>query len=359
MNEVLGRFFAAMMAALLSLSSLDGITIESSDNEPVIVDDSEFLGAIDSYGESYDDSSCVLVDAEQDYYIDYSQDEEEIFDDSDTTEAEENIVTDLIETEEPSGIYTISYVALENDAYNLPLDDNLYGLGDTAYIPYTEPKRYGYTFWGWSLTADNDCVFTAGWNFEVTGDMVFYATWIEDETVADDDVSDYTYTSSDNKVVKAINDYVNSLKGRFNPKYYYKKQLKSIQCCAFTDEIWRDVFGISRYDTNRKFTIINSKKKLKGSEIYQFLKDNNAAPGDIIWVHDPTYAEKYNITHYMMIMGYDKNSLTITDGYEKNGKGYVWKNNQKVSFTGDHSKYFSGKCYVRLYHINDGVTPIK
>ncbi len=354
MQTFFARLAATGMAGLLTVLSLDGISVEDYGNNQIVIDDSIEIG------DALDDSAVVIVQDSDDNYAGeiteeiIQEDDEESAGDSGNVSLEEKYV----DVDDPEGACRISYVSLENDAYNMPNDTNSYNEGDIAYIPSSEPKRRGYVFWGWSLTGDYDCVYTSGWSFVVTGDMTFYATWMEEsefELNASSSASGKNFRSA-NKVVNAINDYVNSLKGRFNPKYYYNGKLKSIQCCAFTDEIWRDVFGISRYDSNQKFTVVNSKKKLKGSEIYEFLKANNAQPGDIIWVHDPSYAENYNITHFMILMGYNKNSLTITDGYERNGKGIVWKNDQMVTFNGDHSKYFSGKCYVRLYHIKNGVS---
>lgn len=353
MHSFFARLAAAGMAGILTVISLDGISAEEFDNNQIVIDDGIEIGDV------VDDSSVVVVEDGSDSVTEEFAEEiiQEDIEES-TSESENEALEKYVEVSNPEGTCKINYVSLENDTYNMPSDKNSYAEGDIAYIPSSEPKRRGYVFWGWSLTGDCDCVYTSGWSFVVSGDMTFYATWVEEnefELSASSSASGKNYRSA-NKVVNAINDYVNSLKGSFNPKYYYNGKLKSIQCCAFTDEIWRDVFGISRYDSKQKFTIVNSKKKLKGSEIYDFLKANNAQPGDIIWVHDPTYAEKYNITHFMILMGYNKNSLTITDGYERNGKGIIWKNDQKVSFDGDHSKYFSGKCYVRLYHIKNGVS---
>ncbi len=253
---------------------------------------------------------------------------------------------------DPEEYFTVRYVCEENDVTDIPMDDNIYKKGDIVMISYLEPIREGYSFWGWSFTGDSSCVYSAGYTFEITEDVTLYATWAVDEYFYENErnleIDDF---SESNPIVNAINSYVNSLKGRFKPTYKYKGKVKSIQCCAFTDQIWENALGIGRYSTPGNYKIIDSKKKLGKSQIYEFLKANNAQPGDIIWCHDPVSAKKYNITHYMILMGYDKNGITITDGYERNGKGIIWKNNQRVSYTGDHAKYFSGKCYVRIYHV--------
>lgn len=249
--------------------------------------------------------------------------------------------------------FTVRYESDEYGITDLPVDNNHYRKGDMVMISYAEPVRTGYSFWGWSFTGDSSCVYTGGYTFEITEDVTLYAAWALDEYFYEDELlsSEELANAADNPIINAINSYVNSLKGRFNPVFKYKGKVKSIQCCAFTDQIWKNALGIGRYSTPSNYKIIDSRKKLKKSEIYDFLKENNAQPGDIIWCHDPVSASKYNITHYMILMGYDKKGITITDGYERNGKGIIWKNNQRVSYTGDHAKYFSGKCYVRIYHV--------
>jgi uncharacterized repeat protein (TIGR02543 family) len=285
--------------------------------------------------------------------------EEEFFEDSLSDSDNSNSLADTdpddsFTDEDPEALeyFTVTYATDEFGVSNLPVDSTIYKKGDFVTVTNLEPVRRGYTFWGWSMTGDASCVYSAGYSFEITEDVIFYATWSEDEYIFEDEYNTYVTDNTNNKVVRAINEYVASLKGRFNPYYYYGKTLKSIQCCAFTDQIWQNVFGISRYSKEKKYTIIDSRTKLGRSDIYKFLKDNNAQPGDIIWCHDPVSAKKYNITHFMILMGYDEKGITITDGYERNGKGIIWKNNQRVSYTGDHAKYFSGNCYIRIYHVN-------
>ena len=356
MENFFVRIIAVFTSLILSGNSIEIMPFEDFDSNGAAIGDEVIVlseDAEDYYdtGSAIDNSDVVIITEENSY--DYSNQE--------TTDNSSIVVTgstedNSVEILDGQGTCRVSYLALDSDVRNMPNDRGKYNLGDTATIPATEPKRPGYVFWGWSPTGDYDCVYTSGWTFEITGDMVFYATWVEDDSYDGSLNGSNSNAKSSNKVVNAINSYANSLNGTFPLKYYYKGKLKSIQCCSFTDHIWRNVFGISRYDANKKFTIVNSKKKLKGSEIYDFLKANNASVGDIIWVHDPSYAsDKYNITHFMLLMGYDKDSLIISDGYERNGKGVIWKNDQRVSFNGDHAKYFSGQCYVRLYHINSSV----
>ena len=246
--------------------------------------------------------------------------------------------------------FTVRYASEEYGVTDIPMDNNVYQSGDTVTITNMEPTREGYSFWGWSFTGDSSCVYSGGYTFEITENVTLYATWAVDEYFYDN-LDEDELSAANKSVIAKINKYVKSLKGRFTPYFKYKGVVKSIQCCAFTDQIWENALGIGRYSTPNNYKIIDSKKKLGKTEIYEFLKANNAQPGDIIWCHDPVSAKKYNITHYMILMGYDKNGITITDGYERNGKGIIWKNNQRVSYTGDHAKYFSGKCYIRIYHV--------
>lgn len=296
----------------------------------------------------YDDSEDISYDSD----FDYDAAEPADSDNGNSSTYNDKKSADRYSDSAAEEYFTVSYVSEEYGITDLPVDNNSYKKGDTVMITYLEPIREGYSFWGWSFTGDSSCVYSGGFTFEITKDVTLYATWSSDEFFYDTqrnlEINDFAVT---NPIVSSINSYVNSLKGRFNPTFKYKGKVKSIQCCAFTDQIWENALGIGRYSTPGNYKVIDSTKKLGKKQIYEFLKANNAQPGDIIWCHDPVSARKYNITHYMILMGYDKNGITITDGYERNGKGIVWKNNQRVSYTGDHAKYFSGKCYIRLYHV--------
>ena len=330
----------------------DDYSDETTDQsaEPDYVDDDSYYEP--EYDESQDD--CYIED--EDYeepsydeetsdYLDENDKEEEKTQNSTGNRTSRYSDADTVE------YFTVRYASDEYGVTDLPMDNNVYQAGDTVMITNLEPTREGYSFWGWSFTGDSSCVFSGGYTFEITENVTLYATWAVDEYFYDNPDDEDELSAANKSVIARINKYVKSLKGRFTPYFRYEGVVKSIQCCAFTDQIWEKALGIGRYSTPNNYKIIDSKKKLGKTEIYEFLKANNAQPGDIIGCHDPVSAKKYNITHYMILMGYDKNGITITDGYERNGKGIIWKNNQRVSYTGDHAKYFSGKCYIRLYHV--------
>ncbi len=375
MNGFIFRRAGVILSAVLVFNSF-GIFANAIENDSELLSEEEITLSDevfdeensdneDYYEEDYYEEADEVYDEEP--YVDIDEDffEEECEEDSDSYVEEEsdfedfgnNGASDSEDTSENAlenekdQYFTVRYVSEENGVADLPVDNTYYKKGDTVMVSYIEPYKEGYSFWGWSLTGDSSCVYSGGYCFEITEDVTLYATWAVDEYFYENQNSYLYYKWQNSSAVKTINSYVKSLKGKFNPTYKYKGVVKSIQCCALTDQIWENALGIGRYSTPDSYKIIDSKKKLGKTEIYEFLKANNAQPGDIIWCHDPVSAKKYNITHYMILMGYDKNGITITDGYERNGKGIVWKNNQRVSYTGDHAKYFSGKCYIRLYHV--------
>ncbi|MCR4923989.1 MAG: InlB B-repeat-containing protein [Lachnospiraceae bacterium] len=284
--------------------------------------------------------------------------EEENISDDETDSREENISAD----EE----YKVSYIAGGKGVTDLPYDDNLYHKGDSFLISDTKPKRSGYDFWGWSLNGDSTKLYSPGDSLLVSDNISLTAVWEEQYVAASDQyrrLSDIgsSYKGNSNRygfveeAVNSINSYVASLKGRF--PYSFKNShgsILSIQCCALVDYIWKNVFSVSRRYNFGMCSYVNSKGKIGGSEICDFLKANNARSGDIIWCHNPYSANKYNITHFMILHWYNEDGVCITDGYGRNGRGYVWKDYRYVTFKGsNHSKYFSGNCYVRLYHIKD------
>lgn len=364
------KITALGLALVMSASAMDMATYATEDDGEFCITDMDEIDvsdedSFDSYEEDTDASAEYYDEADEpsedfeeeiiDTDIDIVNTEDDI-DEIDTTEEEKKVdATEqdpvITEEEEVTEWYTIEYIAEDGDVYDMPYDNTLYKKGELAGVVEDVPRRNGYVFLGWSPTGDPSMLYTYGWSFEMTEDMTFYAVW----SSAEEERGSQSGVNSNNPRVKAINKYVKSLKGSFNPVFKIDGKVRSWQCCAFVDHVWRNAFGITRWDKEKQYTVVNSNKKIGGKRIYEFLKNNNAQPGDIIWCHDPSYAKDYNITHFMVVLGYDENGVVVSDGYEKNGKGIVWKNNQRVSYTGDHSKYFSGKCYIRLYHLNDNV----
>lgn len=378
MNGFIFRRAGVLLSAVLVFNSF-GMFVNATDDaseslsfeEEIILSDDSCDVPCDDYIEDEEPDDPADYDAGEEYYQEPEEYyDEELFSEEDIFEEYPEEITDpdyvpeeaadeeeavpqqrhKSDSYEQEEYFTVRYVSEECGVIDLPVDNNYYKKGDTVMVSYIEPMKEGYSFWGWSFTGDSSCVYSGGYSFEIEEDVVLYATWAVDEYFFENQYAG-RYDNASNPIVASINTYVKSLKGRFNPTYKYNGVVKSIQCCALTDQIWENALGIGRYSTPNNYKIIDSKKKLGKTDIYKFLKANNAQPGDIIWCHDPVSAKKYNITHYMILMGYDKNGITITDGYERNGKGIVWKNNQRVSYTGDHAKYFSGKCYIRLYHV--------
>ena len=284
-------------------------------------DEPDYDQAQDDWNDEVEDIEEPSYEEDTSDYLDESEAEEEKAQNSNKTRTSKYSDSDNVE------YFTVRYESDEYGVTDLPMDNNIYQAGDTVMITNLEPTRDGYSFWGWSFTGDSSCVYSGGYTFEITGNVTLYATWAVDEYFYGNPDEEEELSAANKSVIARINKYVKSLKGRFTPYFKYKGVVKSIQCCAFTDQIWENALGIGRYSTPNNYKIIDSKKKLGKTEIYEFLKANNAQPGDIIWCHDPVSAKKYNITHYMILMGYDKNGITITDGYERNGKGIIWKNN--------------------------------
>ncbi|MCR5222501.1 MAG: InlB B-repeat-containing protein [Lachnospiraceae bacterium] len=316
-------------------------------------------------------------------------DEEMLYADyADVEEPEAALTEPENETIGNTGYLHVRYVAEEDGVTGLPTDDTEYEYGDSVTVSMQEPSLDGFLFMGWSPTGDPDMQYTGGYTFTITEDLTLTAIWEtadepaeteeenentdapEDSENSDDaenaqdnenaesaedegTVERLTITDEDQKIINAVDNYVNSLGGKF--PYSYKG--KSIQCCAFTDYVWNNIYGKSwRDDTTGTMCVrYNSASALANGQIAEFLSENGAKPGDILWCHDPNTLppgqKNFNITHFMIILGYDSEHITISDGYGKNGEGKVWANHKTVKYTDSpRNKYFNGSCHVRLYH---------
>ncbi len=150
-------------------------------------------------------------------------------------------------------------------------------------------------------------------------------------------------------VSSAITSFVKKYTENFKNSY----DGRASQCCAFVNYIWNGVFGTDIYGKHGQ--TIHGKKKT--SNVYKFLSDNNAKAGEILWCHNKPAGQSGNtITHYMVILSYDKSGVTISDGMQS-GKGLKWwHNGKKVSYSDPgfaKKRYFDGSCYLSLYKLND------
>jgi uncharacterized protein YjdB len=141
-------------------------------------------------------------------------------------------------------------------------------------------------------------------------------------------------------VVNTINNYVNSLNGRFPVSY----EGRASGCFAFVNYVWKNVFGVDYYDGK----LTKNTTPSKSNDLYRFLCDNGAKTGDIIWAHNPE-----GVTHNFIIMDYNSSSIEITDG---TSSGSVW-HNDKTIYLNDSSSFFNsylnGNCLFTIYKIND------
>ncbi len=272
---------------------------------------------------------------------------------------------DFQETQQDEADYfTVSYVSEESGATGMPVDDKEYESGDLFTVSSQIPELEGYRLAGWSLTGDPADIYTGGYQFSIAEDMTLTAIWEADSQDYEEyegEYEDIFYNLSEREqaIVNAVNSYVNSLNGKFPYDYYVNGVWKSNTCCAFADYVWKGVFGHSRREKPGMCSIYNSEGKLGGQGIYQFLRDNGAGPGDIIWCHDPYSANNFSITHYMVLLGYDANTVTLSDGRGVNHEGVVWGNNITIGWNDPaRNKYFNGNCYVRLYHLKGDEIPV-
>ncbi len=379
MKKTVNRLLAGLIAsALIMTGNAFSVPVFASENENVSEAETAFE---DTYTEE-EAVSAEEMFAGDALYEEYEDAEEPESDQSDTDG----------EISGNTGYLHVRYIAEEDGVRGMPADDTDYAYGDSVMISMREPKLDGYRFMGWSPTGDPDMQYTGGYEITIMEDLTLTAIWETVEEEAADDTDDevipedadngrgteftddpedsentenaesaedagsverLTITDEDQKIINAVDNYVNSLGGKF--PYSYKG--KSIQCCAFTDYVWNNIYGKSwRDDTTGTMCVrYNSASALANGQIAEFLSENGAKPGDILWCHDPNTLPKgqqnYNITHFMIILGYDSEHITISDGYGKNGEGKVWANHKTVKYTDSpRNKYFNGSCHVRLYH---------
>lgn len=118
-------------------------------------------------------------------------------------------------------------------------------------------------------------------------------------------------------------------------------------CFAFCNYVWKNVFGYDYY--SKKYTGVATQGT--SSNVYQFLSQNQAKAGDILWCHSPEKNPK--ITHNMIVLGYDASGIWISDA---TSRGKLWHNNEKVNYdSSDYKQNFDGSCILTLYKINDNL----
>ena len=147
---------------------------------------------------------------------------------------------------------------------------------------------------------------------------------------------------AEERVLEAINSYVDSLNGKFKSPYLHTGIAYAWQCCAFVNSVWKNIFGVDYYDD--ACTVQNSDGE--SSDLYGLLQECNARAGDILWCHNGS------TTHYMIILAYDESGVWISDGGGDDW-GTVLRNNEKVSYYGFYSRYFGGDCSFRLFQVKD------
>ncbi len=309
--------------------------------------------------------SAATVNAAQPELAEYdslvSLDTQELTEVQEITEVQEQ---ELTETELAQEGLTVTYEAEEADVTGIPVDTKLYEIGDSVTVSEEVPHRDGYDFMGWSPVGDGSRIYTGGYSFTIEEDTTLTAIWESDEESfypIEEDAEEAELlgiSAKEQQVINAVDNYVNSLDGGWLPyDYYANGKWKSNTCCAVVDYIWEAVYGHSRRQKDDMFKRINSAGKLKGAEIAQFFSDNGATAGDIIWCHDPKKTDdNYTITHYMILLAYDENGITITDGHAVNDHNEIWCNHSTIEWDDtkkNHNKYFNGSCFVSLYHVNE------
>lgn len=53
---------------------------------------------------------------------------------------------------------------------------------------------------------------------------------------------------AEERVLEAINSYVDSLNGKFKSPYLHNGIAYAWQCCAFVNSVWKNIFGVDYYD---------------------------------------------------------------------------------------------------------------
>lgn len=114
-------------------------------------------------------------------------------------------------------------------------------------------------------------------------------------------------------------------------------------CWAFCNYVWKGVFGKDYFANTHKGASSGSNT----SDIYGFLKKNNAKAGDILWCG----TSNLSVTHNMIILSYDSEGVYLSDG---NADGTLWHNNARINYNNAiYAQYFGGNCRLALYKVND------
>ena len=140
-------------------------------------------------------------------------------------------------------------------------------------------------------------------------------------------------------VINAITSYVaqNTFKSSYRGKAW--------GCFAFCNYVWKNVFGYDYYSGN----YIGVDTKGPSSNIYQFLSQNQAKAGDILWCH----TADNKISHNMIVLNYDTSGIWLSDA---TSGGKLWHNNTKISYTSaDYKQYLGGNCILKLYKIDNNL----
>lgn len=145
-----------------------------------------------------------------------------------------------------------------------------------------------------------------------------------------------TETSASENVRNKIISYVNGLGGSFNKSYAGKAS----GCFALCNYVWKNVFGYDYYA--KKHT--RKEDASGGNHIYSFLVNNGAKTGDILWLGGE---------HNVIILSYDSNGMTITDG---SSSGKVLHNGTYLKYTSSGiANYLRSSKKLVLYKSNDAI----
>ena len=139
----------------------------------------------------------------------------------------------------------------------------------------------------------------------------------------------------DDAVSEAISAYVSTLGGVHPTPYRKGGRAIAWGCCAFVNEVWKNVFGYDTYDLQPE--TVNSYGRI--SDVYTFLEENNAKPGDILWSHGAGQ-------HYVILHAWDRNGMWISDGCMG---GTVCHNNEYMPY--DYYGFYNGSCVMTLYRL--------
>lgn len=199
----------------------------------------------------------------------------------------------------------------------------------------------------------------------------------------EDDATDYSgYGSSNGKlgnglklsgdVKNRIITYVNSLNGKFTSPYRRGGMALAWQCCAFVNQVWRNVFDSDLYsipDSNK-----NQYSK-NGESAYEFFERVGVKTGDVIYtryaktkkndnghvIYDKNGDAKMTMgQHFVIVLDYDEDFVWYTDGYESKTRGFVISSiNKKVKYS--ESKYFRNKggAYANIEGANYAMAGMK